>query len=294
MDPATVAALIDAARAPLGGRRRHRDHARGQSQFGRGGALRRSRRGRRQPPLARPAELRRRRRSPSSAALTRRARAWHALEIAQKHFERVSFDLIYALARRHAKTAGRRRWPRRLALGTDAPVALPADDRARHALRQRWSRKRRVRAARRGRGRGAVRADRRHDVGRRHCPPTRSATTRAPARRAATTSLTGATAIMPASAPARTAAGSACAPSATEAREFPVRAAPQRPRHRRGGSAARRRGRRRGAGHGPAARRRDRRRRIAAALRTARDRRLARVDRLVGSGHLARDGAASR
>ena len=118
MDPATVEALIDAATRPLDRRRRHRDHARGQSQFGRGGALRRSRRGRRQPPLARPAELRRRGARlprPRPFGARRACARWRSRSGASG---RVSFDLIYALARRHARTAGRRRWPARLSLGT--------------------------------------------------------------------------------------------------------------------------------------------------------------------------------
>ena len=74
---------------------------------------------------------------------------------------------------------------------------------------------RRARAARCRRGGRALRTDRRDDVGRRHARLRNQQPRPRRAAKAATTSPTGATAIMPASAPARTAGGLACAPCAT-------------------------------------------------------------------------------
>ena len=117
MEPATVAALIEPPPAHWTPRRRHRDHARGQSQFGRGRALRRSRGGGRQPPVARAAELRRRgaclpRPRPFGAGRLRGARD-RADAIPQGQLRP---DL--RASRRHARTAGRRRLRQALALGT--------------------------------------------------------------------------------------------------------------------------------------------------------------------------------
>ena len=84
-----------------------------------------------------------------------------ALETAQAAFERVSFDLIYA---RPGQTPEqwRARADARARLRHRAPVALPADDRARHALRHRCA-PGRVRAARRRSGGRPVRAHPRAD-----------------------------------------------------------------------------------------------------------------------------------
>ena len=71
------------------------------------------------------------------------------------------------------------------------------------------------------------------------------------AARAGTTSPTGATAIMPGLDRARTAAGLACAPSATGSQRISSRRCAQRPRDRRGRVALAHRGGRRSAGHGP-------------------------------------------
>ena len=104
-----------------------------------------------------------------------------ALEIAQSNFRRVSFDLIYALARRHRGRLVRDARPGAGARHV-APVALPADDRAGHALRQRWSRSGEFEPLDADAPRRSVRADRRDDVGGRACRPTRSATMRGPAQ----------------------------------------------------------------------------------------------------------------
>ena len=95
MSASTVAAILDDNREAVDGRAGRRDHARGQSDQRRGGALRGLSRGRRQPRVARRAGARRS--EPQSA----RAHAYSdealaALAIAKRHFERVSFDLIYA------------------------------------------------------------------------------------------------------------------------------------------------------------------------------------------------------
>ena len=98
------------------------------------------------------------RRCASSAAPMMSPRAWPRSTTAQRCFERVSFDLIYALARpeRGGLGGGARAGAR---LRHRPPLALPADDRARHALR----RARRARASWRprdpDRGGGPVRAD---------------------------------------------------------------------------------------------------------------------------------------
>ena len=205
MPPATVAALIDAADAPLGLRADDIEITlEANPILGRGGALRRSRRRRRQPRLARPAVARRR-----SARLPRprpstSTKGLAALDTAQRHFDRVSFDLIYALPG-DERGGWARELDRALALRHRPSLALPADHRARHALRHRCRRAAASTPLDEDRARGPVRADPGRAPRRPACPPTKSPTTPRPARRAATTSLTGATAIMPASAPARTA-----------------------------------------------------------------------------------------
>ena len=208
-----------------------------------------------------------------------------ALEIAQRHFRRVSFDLIYALPG-DTEDSWSATLGQALGLGTDAPLALPADDRAGHALRQHGraaaSSSRSMPTSRPR----SVRADRRHDVGRRPAGLRDQQPRAARRRRAATTSPTGATAIMPAIGPG------------AHGRRLGMRTV----RHRKPEnflSALRRNGhgiaeeaslspteaRRRGAGHGPAAARRDRRRRhrrAASACDSIVD--WARVDRLVALG----------
>ena len=97
MEPATVEAVIDAAARALAARRRHRDHARGQSQFGRGGALRRSR-GAGVNRLSLGLQS-----FDDEALALPRPRAFGARRVSARsksrrsNFRRVSFDLIYAL-----------------------------------------------------------------------------------------------------------------------------------------------------------------------------------------------------
>ena len=59
------------------------------------------------------------------------AEALTALDVAQRHFARVSFDLIYALPG-HSLAAWKGELERALSFGTGSPVALPADHRAGH------------------------------------------------------------------------------------------------------------------------------------------------------------------
>ena len=114
--------------------RRHRDHARGQPQFGRGGALRRSRGGGSQPPLARAAELRRRRpRFPRPRAFGSRGPRRAGNCAAAFRARQLRPDLC--LARRNGGEMGRDACAGAFARHV-APLALPADHRARHALRQ--------------------------------------------------------------------------------------------------------------------------------------------------------------
>ena len=204
MPPETVAAVIGGDRRRLATGAGRRGDARGQPDLGRGRALPRLPRRRGQPAVARGAGARRRATCGRSAGCTTSPRRSRAFEVARAIFPRVSFDLIYA---RQGQTLAA--WRRELAAGAGdggrPPVALPADDRARHPVR----RPRRARAAARAAGGGGGGGHVPRDPGGlrrgRAARPTRSRTTRAPGRRAGTTSSTGATATMPGSARARTA-----------------------------------------------------------------------------------------
>ena len=252
MEPATVAALIEAARRALAGRGRHRDHARGQPQFGRGGALRRPRRRRRQPPLARPAELRRREPAPSSAAPIGATRGWTRWTSPSATFAPRQLRPDLRAARRHRSDAWSATLDRALALGTGhlSLYQLTIEPGTRFAALAAAGE---LDAARYRRARRALRADpgayrrRRHSRLRNQQP--------CPARRGeppqshllALRRLCRRRPRRPRP-PPRPAHG-----PPPQAREFPRRAHPQRPRHRRGRAADARRGGGRGAGHGPAA-----------------------------------------
>ena len=129
-----------------------------------------------------------------------------ALDAAQGAVDRVSFDLIYALPG-DDEAEWSATLDRALALGTEhlSLYQLTIEPGTRFATMVAQAR---LRAARRRHRRGPVRADAGTAPPPPACPPTKSPTTPAPARRAATTSPTGATAIMPGSAPAPMAAGS--------------------------------------------------------------------------------------
>ena len=105
------------------------------------------------------------RRCASSAAPMTSAEGLAALATAQGCFGRVSFDLIYALPGQSEDGLGGGARPG-ARLRHRPPLALPADHRARHALR-RDGRARRAAGARSGRGGGALRADAGDDRGRR-------------------------------------------------------------------------------------------------------------------------------
>ena len=216
MPPATVAALIDAADAPLGLRAGHRDHARGQSFLGRGGALRRPRRaGVNRVSLGV--------QSLDDAALNFLGRAHDvdealmALGTAQSVFARVSFDLIYALPGQSDAA-----WQAELRRG--AVASAPAISRSTSSpssparASPRWRRSGELVPADPDDAADALRADPGDDRGRR--PPRLRNLQPRPARRGepAQPRPTGATALMPGSAPARMAGAAASRPSATGSR----------------------------------------------------------------------------
>ena len=134
MPPETVAALLDGVRSHWRRAARCRNHSRGQPEF---------RRSRPLPGLSpRPAStgsrsaFRRstRRRCGFLGRLHDRDEAIAAIEHARETFPRFSFDLIYARpGPERCGLGGRAR--RGAGPGRRAPLALPADDRARHRLR---------------------------------------------------------------------------------------------------------------------------------------------------------------
>ena len=213
MEPATVGAILDAVARALDGRARRRGDARGQSDQRRGGALPRLSRGRRQPRLARRAGARRRATCKALGRLHRRDEALDAVAIARAIFERYSFDLIYA---RPGQTpeAWAAELERAIARGRPSICRSISSPSSRTRRSPRCTRPAsssmpddgcRARALRRDAG-GLRR--------RRACRPTRSPTTRGRAPNAGTTSSTGATANMPASAPARMAGSTSTASAA--------------------------------------------------------------------------------
>ncbi len=92
-----------------------------------------------------------------------------ALQMAQDAFDRVSFDLIYARAGADARASGSPNWQQALGFRHVAPVALPADDRAGHALRHDGP-PGRIHPARRRRSGRSVRSHPRADRQLRACP----------------------------------------------------------------------------------------------------------------------------
>ncbi len=134
-------------------------------------------------------------------ALARRE-AIAALEIARRLFPRLSLRPDLRPPRPGRRRPGGAELRAALGARRRPSLALPAHHRARHALRD-AAPARRDRAARPRHGRRALRGDRRRCRRASGCWPTRSPTTPARARRAATTSPTGATPTTPASVPAR-------------------------------------------------------------------------------------------
>ena len=192
----------------MGLRAGHRDHAGSQPVLGRGGQFRRIWR-RRASTACRWACSR------STIEALRFLGRLHdategleALETAQKRLRaRVSFDLIYALPGQTPEQWASRACTR-ARLRHRAPVALPADDRAGHALCHRCAARRIHPAGRRRCGR-PVRHHPRNDRSGRPARLRDQQPRARRARKAATTSPIGATRIMPASAPARMAGAAA-------------------------------------------------------------------------------------
>ena len=140
-----------------------------------------------------------------------------ALGTAQSVFDRVSFDLIYALPGQSAD-AWAAELERALGFGTGhlSLYQLTIEPGTRFAA---LAAKGELRPGRSGRERRPLRVDAGDDRRRRACPPMKSPTMPGPARRAGTISLTGATRPMPASAPARTAGATAVPRSGTGSRK---------------------------------------------------------------------------
>ena len=136
MPPATVAALIEAAERPLGLRARHRDHARGQSLVGRGGALRRSRRAPGSTASRSACSRSTTRRCASSAAPMTSAEGLAALGDRAGRVRAGQLRPDLRPARPERRRPGRPSSSRALGLRHRPSLALPAHHRARHALRR--------------------------------------------------------------------------------------------------------------------------------------------------------------
>ena len=131
-------------RSALGLRAGHRDHARGQSLLGRGGALRRSRRAPASTGSRSACRRSTTRRCASSAAPMMSREGLAALDTAQAAFARVSFDLIYALPGQSEAAwapSSTARWPSAPAISrsTSSPSS-PARASRRSPPRASWSR----------------------------------------------------------------------------------------------------------------------------------------------------------